>query len=155
MQKYTKQLLGVAAVVGLTLTGCTKPEPAVTIWSGSTSMNTDPVCWAGEAAALDPGDCAAEILQGDGIDGATLFEASAGNTVGFSVDPEIAEIGWNIVVEGAEGQSQPITPAPLTTTYYRFTFPSAGAEGLPLQIVAGTDGQIRGIWSFRITPVQS
>jgi hypothetical protein len=154
MHKNTRRLLSIAAVAGLALTGCTKPQPAITIWSGVTSLNTDPICWAGGNDTVDPSACAAEILRGDGVDGATLFEAAAGNTVGFSVDPEIAEAGWNILVEGAEGQPQPITPAPLTSTYYRFTFPSTGAEGLPLQIVAGTDGQIEGIWSFRITPVQ-
>jgi hypothetical protein len=51
--------------------------------------------------------------------------------------------------------NQRLTSTPITSTYYRFTFPELQeipAEGLLLQIVAGSDANTRGIWVFKLDP---
>jgi hypothetical protein len=73
-----------------------------------------------------------------------------GETVGISVEPVVADTGWFPVVG-----NQRLTSKPITSTYYRFTFPELQEfpeEGLLLQIVAGTDSETRGIWVFKLDP---
>jgi hypothetical protein len=76
-----------------------------------------------------------------------------GETVGISVDTAVAEAGWFPVIG-----DQRLTEQPLTSTYYRFQFPSlqeVPADGLSLQVVAGRDTKTRGIWVFKLVPANA
>ena len=73
-----------------------------------------------------------------------------GQTIGISVDPVVADAGWFPVVGGNK-----LTSEPITSTYYRFTYPgfdAVPADGLTLQIVAGDGAKTRGLWVFKIVP---
>ena len=62
----------------------------------------------------------------------------------------MADAGWFPVIG-----DQRLTQSPITSTYYRFTFPDlqeVPAEGLTLQIVAGQDDKTRGIWVYQLVP---
>ena len=142
--------LGITALAAasLTLTACEKPAPGVTVFSGPRSVTTAAQCWAFTSDQLSPGECAAEILNGETTDGVEQLPVSAGNTVGISVDPVVAESGWNIVIGG-----QQLSQTPLTTTYFRFTLPlQVGTQTLPLQIVSGQNTKIRGVWIVALQP---
>lgn len=68
--------------------------------------------------------------------------------MGISVDPVVAESGWNIVIGGEQ-----LSQTPLTTTYFRFTLPlQLGTQALPLQIVSGQNTKIRGVWIVALQP---
>ncbi len=146
-------VIGLAALgaAALTLTGCEKPAPGITMFSGSSSIRSEALCWAFDSDQLDPGECADEILQGRATEGAQLLAAAPGNTVGISVDPVVAESGWNIVIGG-----QSLSETPLTTNYFRFTLPlQLGSQVLPVQIVSGQNSQIRGVWIVGLQPTQN
>jgi hypothetical protein len=139
--------LGAAAV--LLLSGCEKPAPGVSVFSGTSTEYRTAVCWAFESDALEPGDCAQELLtEASARDVVARVPIVPGDTVGISVDPKVADAGWTPVI----GQ-QRLTSTPLDTTYYRFTYPDlqeVPADGVLLQIVAGRGESTKGIWVFRL-----
>jgi len=138
--------VGVIAVA--TLSGCEKPPPSVTVWSGTGSVNEAAQCWSFESANLGPDQCAADILQGNRATGVPTLPITSGNTVGISVDNEVAAAGWTPIIGG-----QKVLEQPITDTYFRFTMPLVGPEQpIPLQIVAGKDANIRGVWIFQLQP---
>lgn len=142
-------LAGIAAAAAVTLTGCEKPSPSVSAFSGPRSIHTEALCWAFDSDQLTPGQCAEEILTGQATEGVATLDVTGGNTVGISVDPVVAETGWQLVING-----QPATPE-LRTTYFRFPLGAILEEDLPIQVVAGSGGRQRGIWMIRLVPSQS
>jgi hypothetical protein len=144
--------LAVAVLATVSLTGCEKPYPGVTVWSGTTSEHVQALCWQpNAAAALSAKECAQDTLeQAAGGAQLTPITVAPGNTVGVSVDPVVAENGWGITVAGSE------LVTGLTDTYYRFTFPEQGASsqtGYPLQVTAtGMGGGARGYWFVKLVP---
>lgn len=138
-------------VLAVALSGCTKPAPGVSVFSGTTSEYRAAACWAFDGAGVDATECASDLLA-EAADGGTLARIPVvpGNVVGISVDPAVADAGWTPRIGG-----QALTPTPLTTTYWRFTFPELQqlpAEGVPMEIIAGTEGRTDGVWIFQITP---
>ena len=150
----TRRLLVIAATAGiaLTLAGCTKPNPGASVSTGvGNAPHAEAVCWAAEADAVDATTCATDVLSA-AIQGASLPKAQlvAGNTIGISVDPTVADAGWIPEING-----QALTQAPLHTVYYRFQYPSLQAvpeQGLVLDIRAMAGQQTRGFWVFQLTP---
>ncbi|MEI2715802.1 MAG: hypothetical protein V9E98_02200 [Candidatus Nanopelagicales bacterium] len=147
------QVLGLVALAGaaMTLTACEKPPPGVSVFSGPASVRSEALCWAFESDQLTPGECAQEILQGQPTGGIQNLSVTPGDTVGVSVDPVVAESGWTISIGG-----QKLIETPLTTTYFRFTLPDLpsqlGTEQLPMQIIAGQNTKIRGVWIVGLQP---
>lgn len=143
--------LSLAAGTALVLSGCQKPPPAVTVWSGTTSVDQRALCWAFESDSLTPGQCADEILSGTSTAGTAELKAQAGNVVGISVDTAVAESGWTLRIGG-----QAVNREPLTGTYFRFTYPlGIPPSGIPMQIVAGRNGKTRGIWTVKVLPADA
>lgn len=150
----TRRMLAVAAVgvgLALTLTGCTKPTPGATVVSGSNSVHQQALCWSFEDAGLDGGSCASDVIEKALADGKVpALPIVAGNTIGISVDPVVAEAGWTVQIDG-----QAIVSEPITETYYRFTFPSlttVPADGMLLDIKAVSGDQTRGFWVYTLVP---
>lgn len=141
----------VLATAALSLTGCEKPAPSVTVFSGAGSVHTEALCWAFDADRLEAGQCAEDLVNGRDTSRVPTLDVDDGNTVGISVDEIVAETGWTI---GAVG-GQPVTPQPLTSSYYRFTFGTGATEPILLQIVAGQNtGDMRGVWIVQLQPQQ-
>lgn len=118
--------LGLAAVGLLTLTGCDKPNPTVTVFSGSSSNRAEAICWSDNGKPVDTSTCRGEERVG-------AITVRADQTVGISVDPKIADSGWIVAV----GETQ-LTSRKITETYFRFSLtPQQLAAGpLRLQVVA-------------------
>lgn len=141
--------LAAVAVATLTLSGCTKPTPTITVFSGTNSVHTEALCWA-ESGTVKPGECLADVMANRDVSGVPVLGVAGGNVVGISVDPQVAEAGWTIAAVGG----QPITPTPLTTNYFRLTLDQIMTEKILLQITAGGD-QTRGVWVVQLDPTQS
>ncbi|MCU0283325.1 MAG: hypothetical protein MUD13_05405 [Candidatus Nanopelagicales bacterium] len=144
--------LGLLLLAPLALAGCEKPNPGVTVWSGTNSEHVQALCWEHEEGeSLGAQNCAQDVIQraqqGTGI---ATIEVRPGNTVGISVDPVVAESGWSVQISG-----QPLATG-LTETYFRFAFPQnvpAGGEGFIMEVTAQAEGTgNRGIWFFRLLP---
>lgn len=140
------------ALSPLALAGCEKPNPGITVWSGTRSEHTQALCWQPEEGqALGPRDCAQDVLDAAGKgEGIPRLEVSPGDTVGVSVDPVVAESGWSISIAGQTLASG------LTDTYYRFTFPeqvATGGPGYTMQVVAAAQPTgSRGYWFYQLIP---
>ena len=140
-----------ACLAALTLTGCEKPAPSATVFSGTTSTYREAACWAFDDTSIDANACAQDVLE-KAASGATVGTVPIfpGDVIGISVDPAVADAGWTPRIGG-----QSLTQEPLTTTYFRFTYPDLqpiSTDGLSLEIVAGDAASTKGIWLFQIVP---
>lgn len=139
----------VSSVLALSLTACEKPNPGATVWSGTSKAHSEALCWS-EDEAITSKSCAQDIVANATADPSIgTIEVLADQTVGISVDPKVAELGWYVAIGG-----QRFNDTPITSTYYRFTFPkvSVPEEGYDLQVIAqGKGNATRGIWVFKLT----
>jgi hypothetical protein len=144
--------IALVALSPLVLSGCEKPYPGVTVWSGTSSEHAEALCWQPkELGGLTAAECANDVLEtagsGQGISG---LEVAPGATVGVSVDPVVADGGWSLQIAG-----QTLATG-LTDTYYRFTFPeqvAAEGAGYTLQVIAAAKPNgSRGYWFFQLVP---
>ncbi|MFE9773957.1 DUF2771 domain-containing protein [Streptomyces sp. NPDC005931] len=129
----------------LVLSACDKPTAMSTITVGSSSVSSEATC-GGEGEALKSADVN-KCLKDKGIDEITV---DPDETVRFGVDPEIADEGWTILMNG-----QPLTDS--STKTYR-TIPGSvffnaqyGAQG-DSTLVSIKEGEkdATGLWSFRL-----
>jgi hypothetical protein len=86
------------------------------------------------------------------MDGADVAQIPIlpGNVIGISVDPVVADAGWYPVIG-----SQRLTQQPVTSTYFRFTYPDLQEipeAGVALQVVAGQGEETLGLWVFQLVP---
>lgn len=145
---------GAAGVLLLALTGCDKPNPGVSVWSGTTSEHTQALCWSADATqSVEAAGCASDVIT-KAREGGEIPEIAVvpGDTIGISVDPTVADNGWIPQVG-----SEPLATTPITSTYFRFTFPdlqSVPAEGLELQVLASGESvnDLRGLWVYKLVP---
>jgi hypothetical protein len=150
----SRRLAAVAAgavVLALALVGCTKPGPGITVFSGTSSANREAACWSFDGSGIDAAACAKDVLDSAAAGAAiATIPVIPGTVVGISVDPKVADVGWTPRVAG-----QPLVAEPLTTTYWRFTFPEFQQltdEGLAMEIVAGSAEVTQGVWLFQLVP---
>ncbi|MFI1359250.1 DUF2771 domain-containing protein [Streptomyces sp. NPDC020898] len=143
-----RRAVAAVAAVGaglLVLSACDKPTPISTITVGSSSVNSEASCYDDgkelKTAAV------AECLKDTDIKSITV---DPDETVRFGVDPEIADKGWTILMNG-----QPLTDA--STKTYR-TIPGSvffnaqyGAQGnSTLVSVKEGENEVSGLWSFKL-----
>ena len=146
--------LGIALLVG-----CTKPVPSVSAFSGATSANVDALCWSFDASqSVDAASCLGQ-KQGQSVtDLAADLQSKVGvipvepdQTIGISVDPQLANDGWFPVI----GDTR-LTVEPVTSTYYRFQLAAADLRkgSLELRVLALGDSPdvVRGLWAFELRP---
>ena len=143
-------LITVLGVSALGLAACEKPNPGASVFSGTTTKWREAACWA-LLGSIDANACAQEVI-GKAASGSRLAEIPVvpGQVVGISVDPVVADTGWYPRING-----QNLTQAPITSTYYRFTFPEfqqVAEDGLTMEIVAGSGEETRGLWLFQLVP---
>ena len=134
----------------LALAACEKPAPGVSVVSGMTSAYRAALCWSFDGEPLSAETCAQDVVT-EALDGADVARVPVipGQVIGISVDPVVADAGWFPVIG-----SQRLTQQPITSTYYRFTYPDlqeVPADGVSLQVVAGADGTL-GLWVFQLIP---
>ncbi len=141
-------LAGVA-VLALGLTACEKPNPGATVFSGTSSQSRQAACWGFDGASIDANACAQDVIEAAASGKQTAeVRTVPGQVIGISVDPVVADAGWSPRING-----QSLAPTPITSTYFRFTFPEfqeIPEDGLLMEIVAGKDEQTRGIWVFKL-----
>ena len=145
-------VLAAAALVAVgALAACEKPNPGVTVWSGTTSAHSEALCWSADGA-VGATSCAQSVVE-DALKGqrAAVIPVVAGNTLGISVDPVVAENGWIPAIG-----TQRLVETPITSTYWRFTFPQVTipADGFALEVIAvgSSQNSSRGLWVFKLTP---
>jgi hypothetical protein len=147
----TALALAGSALLVLGLSGCEKPNPGATVFSGTTSRWQQAACWSFTADTVDTDKCARDVVNNTltGVKVPTI-PVVPGQVIGISVDPVVADATWT-----ARVNNQSLTTSPISNTYFRFTFPDLSEvppEGILMQIVAGKDGAAKGIWLFKVVP---
>jgi hypothetical protein len=152
----SRRVAAVAAALALSsllLAGCDKPGPSITVFSGSTSEHREALCWSPDAG-LPPeaSDCLfGEESPAQLADYVAVIPVLPGRTIGISVDPEVAEAGWSVTVNG-----RPLNSRLITDTYYRFALSEQNLRrgSLQLQVIGATStGELtRGNWVFELAP---
>lgn len=137
-----------SSILVLSLSACEKPNPGATVWSGTSKAHSEALCWSDDEAITSK-ECAQDIVTNATADPHIgTIKVLADQTVGISVEPKVAELGWYVAIGG-----QRFNDAPITSTYYRFTFPKVAipAEGYDMQVIAqGKGNATRGIWVFKL-----
>lgn len=149
MKKRALVAIPVVALAVFGLSACEKPAPGVSVTSGTTTAYRTALCWSFSGEPLSAQNCAQDLVT-QAVDGgqAARIPVIPGATIGISVDPVVADTGWYPVIG-----TQKLTEQPLTTTYYRFTYPDlqeVPAGGVPLQIVAADGNDTLGLWVFSL-----
>ncbi len=139
-----------AAVSVLALAACEKPAPGVSVVSGMSSAYRAALCWSFDGEPLSAETCAQDVVT-EALDGADVaaIPVIPGQVIGISVDPAVADAGWFPVIG-----SQRLTQRPITSTYYRFTYPDlqeVPVDGVSLQVVAGSEGTLS-LWVYQLVP---
>ncbi|MBC9727188.1 DUF2771 domain-containing protein [Streptomyces sp. TRM68367] len=129
----------------LVLSACDKPTPMATVTVGRDSVHTEATC-GGEGKTLSSAQLT-ECLKDKDI---KTISVDPDDTVRFGVDPEIADKGWTIMLNG-----QPLSD-PSNKTYrsvggYVFFNSQYGAQGNST-LVSIREGKqdTTGLWSFRL-----
>lgn len=151
----TALILAGSVLLAASLTGCDKPNPGATVFSGTTSQFQRAVCWASEGTTSNIGDCAqSAIASAQQSGGIPTIPAIPGDVVGISVDPVVADSGWQINLVTQAGADQ-VPSTPFTGTYLRYVIPQTTeipASGILLGLVAGKGAAPQGLWLFKIVP---
>ncbi|GAA3302061.1 DUF2771 domain-containing protein [Streptomyces cinereospinus] len=129
----------------LVLSACDKPTPMATLTVGSSSVSSEATCY-NAGAAVKTNELAG-CLKDTGVE---TISVDPDETVRIGVDPEIADKGWTILMNG-----QPLTDS--STKTYR-TIPGSvffnaqyGAQG-DSTLVSVQEGEqdVTGVWSFTL-----
>lgn len=129
----------------LVLAACDKPTPMATITVGSDSVSSEATC-GGEGEALNT-ETLNKCLRDKGVDEITVDPTE---TVRFGVDPDIADKGWTILMNG-----QPLVESS-KKTYQAipgsvFFNAQYGAQGdSTLVSIKEGETETTGLWSFRL-----
>ncbi|MFI0241564.1 DUF2771 domain-containing protein [Streptomyces sp. NPDC016845] len=144
--RRTVAAVGAVGAGLLVLSACDKPTPLATVTVGRDTVNSEASCYK-DGKAL-----ASSSLEGCLKDkDAKSVKVDPDETVRFGVDPEIADKGWTLLMNG-----QPLTESSKKT--YR-TVPGSvffnqqyGATGdsTTVTILQGGDSKAYGLWSFKL-----
>ncbi|GGX46901.1 hypothetical protein [Streptomyces fructofermentans] len=132
----------------LVLSACDKPTPMATVTVGSHSVSTEAECYNdGEKISREEATKCALKKASDTI------SVPQGETLRIGVDPEIADEGWALWLNGQQVTS------PFKKTYYAFEgvdlFADQQGQAAPKTIyisVVQQDkaGAYRGVWNFKL-----
>ncbi|WP_073946080.1 DUF2771 domain-containing protein [Streptomyces kebangsaanensis] len=127
----------------LVLSACQKPTPMATITVGDSSVTSEATCY-NDGKAIKTADLL-KCLKSD-----KTIKVDPDETVRFGVDPEIADKGWTILMNG-----QPLTDSSKKT--YRaipgsvFFNANYGASGNSTWVsIKEGDKDTLGMWSFKL-----
>jgi hypothetical protein len=148
--RRTTAALAVASAGLLLLSACDKPTPRATVTVGSDSVNTEAACY-GEKGLSEkdaPGCLNKKPTQ--------TIKVAMEDKVRLGVDPEIAENGWTIFING-----QPAEQEPFKKTYRSIpgsAFFNSGQQGAPavkeatVSVVEtnATTKKLVGVYSFKL-----
>ncbi|MFE1954916.1 MULTISPECIES: DUF2771 domain-containing protein [Streptomyces] len=144
--RRTVAAVGAVGAGLLVLSACDKPTPLATVTVGTSTVNTEASCYDdGKSIPLSK-------LQGclKKTEDAQKIKADPDGTVRFGVEPEMADKGWTILMNG-----RPLTDASKKTylevpasVFFNQQYGATGSS-TTVTIVEGSDAKAYGTWSFK------
>ncbi|MBT2398521.1 DUF2771 domain-containing protein [Streptomyces sp. ISL-100] len=150
--RRTATVIGAVSAGLLVLSACDKPTPLATVTVGTNSVNT-------EASCYNDGDPIKEsLLQGClNKKAEKTVEVSMDDKVRFGVDPEIADRGWTLFINGQQAEQEPFKKTYRTIPGSAFFAqqqqqqPGAPSPDEAQVSVVETKGKkLTGIWHFKL-----
>lgn len=143
-------VLGACAAL-LTLTGCERPTPLVSVYSGTTTLNDKALsyCFPGQDPAKEPGTPGACRFDAEGRTPEVL-EVKPGDQVVIDVDKHLAESGWTAVLRAPGGQPGRLAVQNEHVAFFEPDF--SRAPQLTLEVLKldapRDDARAVGVWRF-------
>ncbi|MEV7426291.1 MULTISPECIES: DUF2771 domain-containing protein [unclassified Streptomyces] len=145
--------LGAVSAGLLVLAACDKPTPIATMTVGGDSVNTEATCYNDGKAIKE-----ADIQPCLNKKATKTIKASMDDRLRFGVDPEIADHGWTIFVNGQQAEQEPYKKTYRSISASAFL--SAGQsqtgqtepapDSVQISIVETTGKSLTGIWHFEL-----
>ncbi len=143
-------VLGACAAL-LGLTGCERPTPLVSVYSGNTTLNDHALsfCFPGQDPAKEPGTPGACRFDAEGRTPEVL-EVKPGDQVVIDVDKDLVESGWTAVLRAPGAQPGRLAVQDEHVAYFEPDFSRAPQLTLEVLKLDGPRDDARpvGIWQF-------
>ncbi|GAA1182330.1 DUF2771 domain-containing protein [Streptomyces hebeiensis] len=137
--------LGALSAGLLVLTACEKPTPLATVTVNSDSVNTEATCYNDGKAIKEN-----EIQPCLNKKAEKTITVAIDDKVRFGVDPEIAENGWTLFINGQQAEQEPYKKTYRTIPASAFFTSQTGQTSNTTQVsIVETSGKkLTGIWHF-------
>ncbi|MDF6044048.1 DUF2771 domain-containing protein [Streptomyces sp. JH14] len=139
--------LGAVSAGLLVLSACDKPTPLATVTVGDTSVSTEATCY-------NDGDAikASEVQACLNKKAEKSVKVAMDDKVRFGVDPEIADHGWTLFINGQQAEQEPYKRTYRSIPGSAFFSSQTGETADKAQIsIVETDGKkLTGIWHFEL-----
>ncbi|MET8690608.1 DUF2771 domain-containing protein [Streptomyces sp. NPDC004732] len=147
-RRRTAAALGAVSAGLLVLSACDKPTPLATVTVGSKSVHTDASCY-NDGKELEESQLKSCLQDKD----VKSIKIDPDEKVRFGVDPEMAEKGWTLLMNG-----QPLTEASKKTyvvipgsVFFNQQYGGGGKKSTVslLEGGKGSESKATGLWSFK------
>ncbi|MGC5004600.1 DUF2771 domain-containing protein [Streptomyces sp. NBC_00353] len=139
--------LGAVSAGLLVLSACDKPTPLATVTVGDTSVTTEASCYNDGDALKD-----SQIKTCLNKKAEKSVEVAMDDKVRFGVDPEIADKGWTLFINGQQAEQEPYKKTYRSIPGSAFFSSQTGGTTNKTQVsIVETDGKkLTGIWHFEL-----
>lgn len=140
--------LGAVSAGLLVLSACDKPTPLATVTVGDTSVHTEAACYNDGNALKE-----SEIQDCLNKKGEKSVKVSMDDKVRFGVDPEIAENGWTLFINGQQAEQEPYKKTYRSIPGSAFFASQTGEETASktqISIVETKGQKLTGVWHFEL-----
>ncbi|MET9474229.1 DUF2771 domain-containing protein [Streptomyces sp. NPDC002917] len=139
--------LGAVSAGLLVLSACDKPTPLATVTVGDTSVTTEASCYNDGDALKD-----SQIKTCLNKKAEKSVKVAMDDKVRFGVDPEIADKGWTLFINGQQAEQEPYKKTYRSIPGSAFFSSQTGETTNKTQIsIVETDGKkLTGIWHFEL-----
>ncbi|WP_028811085.1 hypothetical protein [Streptomyces flavidovirens] len=150
--RRTATVIGAVSAGLLVLSACDKPTPLATVTVGTDSVHTEASCYN------DGSPIKESLLQGClNKKAEKTVKVSMDDKVRFGVDPEIADKGWTLFINGQQAEQEPFKKTYRTIPGSAFFAqqqqqqPGAPSPDEAQVSVVETKGKkLTGIWHFKL-----
>ncbi|WMX45740.1 DUF2771 domain-containing protein [Streptomyces roseicoloratus] len=140
--------LGAVSAGLLVLSACDKPSPVATVTVGSSSVNSEAACYDEDGLADKEITACLNKKAGQSI------SADISDKIRFGVDPEVAEKGWTIFLNGTNAEPEPFKKTYRTIPASAFFASQMGESTDKTQVAIvetnADNKKVVGIWSFEL-----
>ncbi|MFI6285892.1 DUF2771 domain-containing protein [Streptomyces sp. NPDC051018] len=138
--------IGAVSAGLLVLSACEKPTPLATVTVGTNSVSSEAACYNGGDAIKESEQQACLNKRGKTI------KVSAEDRVRFGVDPEIADNGWTLFIDGQQAEQEPFKKTYRSIPASAFFASQTGKSSTKadISIVEAKNNKITGIWQFTL-----
>ncbi|GAA4913662.1 DUF2771 domain-containing protein [Streptomyces coeruleoprunus] len=144
--------LGAVSAGLLVLSACEKPTPLATVTVGSNSVHTEASCYDSDGLKES------KVQECLNQKGGKTVEVSMDDRVHFGVDPEVAEHGWTLFLDGQRAEQEPYTKTYRTigaSAFFAGQMGAAAPESVRVSILE-TDSKSKkaiGVYHFQLKKV--